>query len=307
MKEILIQPKNEPKIMKLLSYSIHKLKAFKLPTLSWLLCLGVFALPQQTFAQSNNFLKTEADFMLFYVFILVMFAILVIVLPILAAVLSLAKSFDTETKEPLFDMEKFWLKMANLKPLSKEKELLLHENYDGIQELDNPVPMWFNALFYGTIAFGLLYWFAYHNWQLAPLQEQEYDNEVYAAQMIKAEKLKNAPADNINEENVKLLTDASVLNAGKGTYIQYCAACHGKVGEGMVGPNLTDEFWLHGGSVKEIFKTIKNGVPDKGMVAWGSQLTPTQISNTTNYILSLKGTNPPNAKAPQGNKVAATE
>ena len=73
----------------------------------------------------------------------------------------------------------------------------------------------------------------------------------------------------------------------------------------MVGPNLTDEYWLHGGGIKDVFKVIKNGVPDKGMIAWGSQLTPTQISNTANYILSLKGTNPPNAKAPQGEKVAA--
>jgi cytochrome c oxidase cbb3-type subunit 3 len=111
--------------------------------------------------------------------------------------------------------------LANLKPLSKEKELLLPDKYDGIQELDNAVPVWFNVLFYGTIAFGFLYWFAYHSWQLAPLQEQEYENEMHIAQIAKAERLKNAPADNVNESNVALVTEAGVLNAGKVIYVQY--------------------------------------------------------------------------------------
>jgi cytochrome c oxidase cbb3-type subunit 3 len=234
----------------------------------------------------------------------ILISIVLVLLVMLMALASMMQSMiGSEQGKPAFDSSKFWQKLGSLKPLSKEKELLLNEDYDGIKELDNPVPAWFNALFYGTVAFGLLYLLVYHNWDLAPLQKQEYDEEVYAAQLASQERLKNAPIDDINENNVKESKDQSVITSGKAAYIQYCAACHGQKGEGGVGPNLTDEYWIHGGTLAAVFKTIKYGVPEKGMVAWGTQITPTKISNISNFITSLQGTNPPNSKAPQGEKM----
>jgi len=235
--------------------------------------------------------------------IAILICIVLVLLVMLMSLAGMVGSMSGTAEKPVADAGKFWQKIASLKPLSAEKELLLHEDYDGIQELDNPVPAWFNALFYGTVVFGLIYLLVYHSWNLAPMQKQEYDTEVFAAQLATQERLKKSPIDDINENNVKESKEQTILTAGKGTYVQYCAACHGQAGEGGVGPNLTDDYWLHGGTLASVFKTIKYGVPEKGMVAWGTQLTPTQISNISNFIASLKGTNPPNGKAPQGDKM----
>ena len=107
-------------------------------------------------------------------------------------------------------------------------------------------------------------------------------------------------ANNVDESTVKMLTDPSDLNTGKDIFISTCAACHGKFGEGTVGPNLTDEYWLHGGGVKDIFKTIKYGWPDKGMKSWKEDFSPVQIAQLTSYIRTLKGSNPPKPKDMQG-------
>jgi cytochrome c oxidase cbb3-type subunit 3 len=107
----------------------------------------------------------------------------------------------------------------------------------------------------------------------------------------------------IDENSVKASTDAGIIAAGKAVYTQNCIACHGAQGEGTVGPNLTDDSWIHGGTVNAIFKTIKYGVPEKGMISWEKTLTPKQTSDVSNFILSLQGSNPPNPKAPQGVKL----
>jgi cytochrome c oxidase cbb3-type subunit III len=102
-----------------------------------------------------------------------------------------------------------------------------------------------------------------------------------------------------------LVSDAKVLAEGKEIFTGKCVACHGALGEGGVGPNLTDEYWLHGGTINDIFKTIKNGVPEKGMISWKATLKPNEIQSVSNYIASLAGTTPPNGKAPQGDKVSS--
>jgi cytochrome c oxidase cbb3-type subunit 3 len=175
-------------------------------------------------------------------------------------------------------------------------------SYDGdIQELDNPIPAWFNWMFYGTVVFGIVYLLNYHVFKIGNLQEAEY-----AIEMTNAAKDKEAylavAANLVDESTIKLDDNAAVLASGKAVFTQNCVACHSAKGQGGVGPNLTDEYWIHGAKITDIFKVIKYGVPEKGMISWEKQLSPKQISDVSNYIKSLKGTNPPNAKEPQGVK-----
>ena len=183
--------------------------------------------------------------------------------------------------------------------IEKEADILLDHNYDGIKELDNNLPPWWKIGFYLTIIWSVFYLVHYHISKTGDLQLAEYNKELKVAEQQKVEYMKNA-ANNVDENNVKLLTQASDLNAGKEIYTTNCVACHGKVGEGTVGPNLTDDYWLHQGGIVDIFKTIKYGWPEKGMKAWKEDLSPIQIAQVSSYIKSLKGSNPPNSKAPQG-------
>ncbi|PJJ83539.1 cbb3-type cytochrome c oxidase N-terminal domain-containing protein [Mucilaginibacter auburnensis] len=192
-------------------------------------------------------------------------------------------------------------RLLSLRPLSEEKDLIIEHEYDGIQELDNPTPAWFMYLFYGTIVFAFVYLMVYHVLGVGQLQDEEYKTEMAVANKQKEAFLAKS-GSNIDEKSVKLSTDPGDLAAGKSVFTASCAPCHGVQGQGVVGPNLTDDYWLHGGSVNAIFKTIKYGVTDKGMPTWEKQLSPKQIADVANYIKSLHGTNPPNPKEPQGQK-----
>lgn len=193
-------------------------------------------------------------------------------------------------------------KIFSLKPLSEEQSLIIPHEYDGIQELNNPTPGWFMYLFYATIIFAVSYLLIYHVFGVGQLQYAEYKTEMAVAAKEKAAYLAKS-ADNVDENTVKLTTDATALAAGKATFEGKCAPCHGNNGQGVVGPNLTDDYWLHGDKINDIFKTIKYGVQSKGMPTWESQLTPKQISDVANYIESLHGSNPANPKEPQGTKM----
>lgn len=197
-----------------------------------------------------------------------------------------------------------WEKLLSLKPLSAEKDVELDHDFDGIKELNNPIPPWFNVLFYGTIVAAFVYILYFHVFEAGNLQAQEYKNELVVAEKQKADYVKKA-GNLIDENSVKLLTDASKIKEGEQLYATKCAVCHGEKGEGKVGPNLTDEYWLHGGSIQEVFKSIKYGWPAKGMVAWQNSMNGGQMQELASYILSLQGTNPAGAKEAQGEKVAS--
>lgn len=197
------------------------------------------------------------------------------------------------------DKPTIWTKLLSLKPLSAEKDLEIPHAYDGIKELNNPVPLWFNVLFYGTLLFAAGYLYYYHVGEYGERQDDEYKTEMVKAD-IEKQKFLAKSSSSVDENSVKV--DKSQIAVGKGVFDANCVACHGQNGEGLVGPNLTDEYWLHGGSVKDIFKTIKYGVPEKGMVSWEKNMSSANISAVTNYILSLQGSKPANAKAPQGEK-----
>ncbi|MCM5529517.1 cbb3-type cytochrome c oxidase N-terminal domain-containing protein [Parasegetibacter sp. NRK P23] len=185
--------------------------------------------------------------------------------------------------------------------VSKEKEasIDLGHDYDGIRELDNRLPPWWLYGFYLTIIFGVIYLWRFHVSETAPSSAEEFRIAMENAEREQEEYLKKA-ANRVDESNVEMISDAAQLTAGKNVFIASCVACHGKAGEGGVGPNLTDAYWLHGGSVKDIFKTIKYGVPEKGMKAWKDDFSPSQIAQLASYIRTLKGTNPAGAKEKQG-------
>lgn len=191
--------------------------------------------------------------------------------------------------------EKAW----KLVPKDKEQDIDLGHEYDGIRELDNSLPPWWLWLFYGTILWSAIYLWYYHISDRGPDQQQEY---VAAMELGEAEKAKflATQANSVDEKTVTLLTDAAAIAEGKEIYTANCMVCHGANGEGLVGPNFTDKYWIHGGRINDLFKTIKYGVPEKGMISWQSQLRPAAMQKVASYILSMQGTNPPNQKAPQG-------
>jgi cytochrome c oxidase cbb3-type subunit 3 len=168
---------------------------------------------------------------------------------------------------------KKYLSRQTFRPIEEEAQIDLGHNYDGIRELDNVIPPWFTTAFLLTILFAGVYLYRYHIAKSAPLQLEEYKMA-----MAKADEEHDAylatQANAIDENSVTTLTGAD-LDAGKQTFTTICAACHRPDGGGQVGPNLTDAYWIHGGSLKDIFKTIKYGVPDKGMISWKEQLSPT--------------------------------
>ena len=200
----------------------------------------------------------------------------------------------------------WWNKLMGLRPMAEEKDLVIDHEYDGITELDNPVPAWFNGMFYASLTFAVVYLCVYHVFGWGATQEEEYAREMARAEQARQEWLALA-ANNIDESTVTLDVSPETVAAGMAIFTQNCAACHGGMGEGGIGPNLADEYWLHGGEVQDVFRVIKYGVLDKGMVPWEQSLTPAQIAEVSNYIMSIRGSNPPSAKEPQGEKVEPQE
>lgn len=181
------------------------------------------------------------------------------------------------------------------KDLSQYDENLMDHDYDGIQELDNPAPRWIMAIFYITIAFAIIYG-AYFFWLgVGDNQDAEYARK--SAQHDQEYQIKS-----MSGEELVLLTDAADIAEGKEIFNNMnCFACHGMSGEGnTIGPNLIDNFWINGCDITEVFNIIKNGKSAKGMTAFKGQISDEKIQKVASYVLSLKGTNPANAKAAQG-------
>lgn len=197
-------------------------------------------------------------------------------------------------------------KLFQIRTSSTDSLYDLKEDYDGISELNNPAPPWFMFMFYGTILFAIIYFIRFSVLGYGPTQDREYRNDMTQLEaQWKANSL--LAENNVDENTVTLLKDQAKLVEAKQEFIAKCAACHGENGQGINGPNLTDAYWKHGNSVKEIFKTIKYGVLDKGMVAWGENISPPKIRALASYIISLQGTNPKDAKAPEGEKKELTD
>jgi cytochrome c oxidase cbb3-type subunit 3 len=194
---------------------------------------------------------------------------------------------------------KLLLSLTDAVAVEEEESILLDHDYDGIKELDNNLPPWWKYGFYLTIVTSVIYLVHFHVLKTGDLQGKEYDNAIAQAK-IEVDEFMKTSANNVDENTVKVLTEASDIASGKDLFMANCVACHGKGGEGTVGPNLTDDYWIHGGSIQDLFKTLKYGWVEKGMKAWKDDLSPMQIAQVASYIKTLNGTNPPNPKAPQG-------
>lgn len=194
-------------------------------------------------------------------------------------------------------------KLTRTKAIEQEADVMLDHNYDGIRELDNVLPPWWVYLFYGTIIFAAVYLVRFH---IAGdyNQSQEFQTEMKEAQAAVDAYMKTAP-DMMSKDKVTLLTDAPSIAAGKALYQTNCIACHRADGGGQIGPNLTDQYWINGGGIKNVFNTIMEGGRDgKGMVAWKASIKPSDIQKVSSYVLSLQGSNP---KEPKPTEAEAKE
>jgi cytochrome c oxidase cbb3-type subunit 3 len=195
----------------------------------------------------------------------------------------------------------WWDRFNKLKPVSEEAALDLGHEYDGIRELNNRLPPWWLYGFYITIVFAAIYLWRFHVSHTGPSSKEEYERAVASAQ-AKVDAYLKKKGDAVDENTIKLLTSPEDLAAGKAIFVDpsKCPACHNPDGGGnAVGPNLTDDYWLYGGSIKDIFKTIKYGT-SKGMRSWKDDLSAKQMAQLASYVKSLKGTKPANPKGPQG-------
>lgn len=207
---------------------------------------------------------------------------------------------------PVKAHQSWWSKMwddANAAiPIEQEDKIDTGHEYDGIRELDNHLPPWWKGLFYATIVWGVIYLVIYHVTDNLPLSTGEYENELAQAaenaRILKA----SQPAEVIDENTLAYDGDVAIVTRGKAVFTSNnCASCHRADGGGnSIGPNLTDDYWLHGGSIKNIYSTVNQGVVEKGMPAWGKVMSARDVRDVAFYIMSLKGSAPADPKAPQG-------
>lgn len=178
----------------------------------------------------------------------------------------------------------------------KHDQLRDHE-YDGIQEYDNRLPNWWLFIMYGTIIFSVGYWLVFHTFSVLDLPIAKYDKEMIAA--MEAQVARMAEQELTDEALMMMAELPEKVENGRQLFVTYCVVCHLEQGQGLVGPNLTDRYWIHGGNPLDIHRTVTNGVLEKGMAAWGRQLGPTRVLDVTAYVLTLKNTEIP-GKAPEG-------
>ena len=266
---------------------------------------------------AQNVQEAPSFFQQYQMEIIVTLALIVSLIALIVVIISLyAVVTILEVPIPLFKpkekkedlkavtKESYWrrliTKMNEAVPVSQEQKVMTDHEYDGIRELDNKLPSWWLYLFYLTIIFGVGYMLHYHVLGTGELQAEEYETEMAEAKM-KVEAYLASLDEIIDESNVTMLEDENDLVTGEELFVLNCTPCHGQEGGGNnIGPNLTDQYWIHGGSIKDIFSVIKYGVPSKGMIPWKSQLTPKQMQQLSSFVVTLQGTDPPNAKEPEG-------
>ncbi len=180
--------------------------------------------------------------------------------------------------------------------IEDDEALLMEHEADGIRELDNKLPRWWVWLFWGSIMFGFVYLIYYHVLGAGNLMAAEYAEEMRTGEAIKNAAMSKFEA---NLASIEPSRDPATLEGGKQIFVRLCAPCHRPDGGGLVGPNLTDDYWIHGSNFVDNVTTIWNGVPQKGMVTWKGMLKPNEVLAVASYIYTLRGTKPPNPKPPE--------
>ncbi len=271
-----------------------------------LTALGLLVFPA-AFAQGAE--ATPYQNVLWYTVLFILGVVILILLVVMVQVIVLYQKLTTasqpaevrENATPLFSPG-WWRKFVGFStPLSKEEKILLagHE-YDGIHELDNRMPPWLQFMFVGTVVFAIAYALYYHAFGFGEFQREELETELALAEVQRVAYIEKMGAG-INEANVTLLTEGPLIKEGGLIFTEKCAACHAADGGGGVGPNLTDDYWLHGGGIQDVFKAVKYGFPEKGMISWEKQLPPQEMQKVASYVLGqLHGTEPADPKEPQG-------
>tara|TARA_R110001592_G_scaffold91412_4_gene267614 strand:+ start:69 stop:980 length:912 start_codon:yes stop_codon:yes gene_type:complete len=244
----------------------------------------------------------------FYVVVVLLIIVAILVMLLAVSLLSLLKAIVNKDMSPEKKASKekesswfakTWMKWNALKPLEEEQDIMLDHDYDGIKELDNHLPPWWKALFYLSVVYAVIYLMVFHVFKTSPLQEEEYEIEMALALAAKNDIEQTIVVD-FDESNVPFTDDAEALADGKKFFEGQCGMCHKADGGGLAGPNLTDDYWRHGGSMTNIYNVIKNGVPSTAMIAWESRLNPIRLQNVASYVKSLRGTNPAGALPPDG-------
>jgi cytochrome c oxidase cbb3-type subunit 3 len=272
---------------------------------SILMLLGYMLLSAQLFGQTTTPDRVVSNSSYFsamivtYGFIAVIAVELLSILLLIKALRFLTGIEKRKENEPVKKSSiSVWQKINQFRPLEEEGNMDTGHDYDGIRELDNVTPPWFTMGFLASIVFAIIYLYRYEFAHTAPSQLQEYTMEVNEAKILQDSMLK-LEGNKVDENTVAMLGIADIASGGK-IYSSNCLPCHGDKGQGIVGPNLTDDYWLHGGSVKDVFKSIKYGWTEKGMKSWKDDFSPVQIAQLASYVKSLRGTNPPGAKPKQG-------
>lgn len=184
--------------------------------------------------------------------------------------------------------------------MAQFEDKVLHE-LDGIKEYDNPMPGWLMSIWWGSLIFaaGYLIFFALSFGEGSMEAEYRRDTE-RALVAVQAHFDANPLVPPLPAELLAGARNTDVLQVGSARFARSCAACHGPQAQGLIGPNLTDDRWLHGGAVEQIFQTVAKGWPSKGMPPWGRALKPEELSALVSYLRSLQGSRPPNARPPEG-------
>ena len=272
--------------------------------------LGLTGIPAFAQTEESNWYTTLSSMdssqltllVILGVVLLVIVLLLILMVYLMSFMVTVFKKENPElANEPSWweSFKERWVtgKLADVGSKEEKAKVMSDHSYDGITELDNFMPPWLQWVFIGTIAFGVIYFVNYSVLGIGLTGEEEYQEEL-RIEAIAAEARKATMLAGIDENTV--VFDEAGLSAGKTIFETNCAACHAADGGGGVGPNLTDEFWIHGGSIKDVFTVVKYGVVEKGMIPWQDQLSPEEMQQVSSFILSLKGTTPANPKEPQG-------
>jgi cytochrome c oxidase cbb3-type subunit 3 len=181
----------------------------------------------------------------------------------------------------------------------ERRDSVREHSFDGIQEFDNRLPRWWVGTFVLTVLAALFLWTTRHTFSSAPTLREGYEKDLAELKALQEAKGSLGPTD---DEVRAWVQDPRELAEGRRIFQTNCVACHGAYGQGVIGPNLTDNYWLHGGKPSQIAHTITTGVPEKGMPTWKGVLSSTDIRHAAAYVVSLRGSHPANPKAPQGQK-----